>query len=61
MRGVARGAQRACIRPALAMRRAVLAAVEHLTLPMCVTGGHVPLQPETVVWSTRLFGPPSYD
>ena len=26
------GAQRACIRPVLAMRRAVLAVVEHLTL-----------------------------
>ena len=25
---------------------------------LCVTGGHVPLQPETVVRATRLFSPP---
>ena len=27
----------------------------------CVTGGHVLLQPKTVVWSTRLFSPLCYD
>ena len=48
--------------PVLAMRRAVLAAVEHLTLLVeCNRRACAPAEPETVVWATRLFSPHCYD
>ena len=43
------------------MRRAVLAVVEHPTLLVECNRGRVLLQPETVVWATRLFSPHCYD
>ena len=52
---------RGCIRAVLEMRRAVLAGVEHPMLLVECNRGRVLLQPETVVWATRLFSPHCYD
>ena len=43
------------------MRRAVLAGVEHPMLLVECNRGRVLLQPETVVWATRLLSPHCYD